>query len=361
MDDLVFKTVLLRGAQGEKGDPGTADAMPSDGVIAYDGETVPEGYEEAAAPTGVGVSSFNGRAGAVTPQAGDYSKGDVGLSNVDNTSDADKPISTATQTALNGKVDKVEGKSLSTNDFTDTYKNYTIIAYNANRRERKDISSNLSNLLMAISEQNLEKYGYSIGDYFTGADYGTGSANTYHLADMDTFYGGYSNYAVVNTHHCAIVVDANSTSKWMDGTVSTYGASTLHSYLSGSVLSKAKLDMISFFGGSTGLEHLIANNKLFAGIETWTWSSSPEYISALTEVQIYGCPIWSADHFQQGEAVKKLKLFDKYRFNEIFRNQWHWLRSLSSASGACYAADDGGAGGNDVGRSGGVSGLILLH
>lgn len=33
-------------------------------------------------------------------------KGDVGLGNVDNTSDADKPVSTATQTALNGKVDK---------------------------------------------------------------------------------------------------------------------------------------------------------------------------------------------------------------------------------------------------------------
>lgn len=34
-------------------------------------------------------------------------KTDVGLGNVDNTSDADKPISTATQTALNGKVDSV--------------------------------------------------------------------------------------------------------------------------------------------------------------------------------------------------------------------------------------------------------------
>lgn len=35
----------------------------------------------------------------------DLSKSDVGLSNVDNTSDLNKPISTATQTALNGKVD----------------------------------------------------------------------------------------------------------------------------------------------------------------------------------------------------------------------------------------------------------------
>ena len=33
----------------------------------------------------------------------DLSKSDVGLGNVDNTSDANKPISTATQTALNGK------------------------------------------------------------------------------------------------------------------------------------------------------------------------------------------------------------------------------------------------------------------
>lgn len=39
-------------------------------------------------------------------------KNSVGLRNVDNTADLDKPISTATQNALDGKVDKSEGKSL---------------------------------------------------------------------------------------------------------------------------------------------------------------------------------------------------------------------------------------------------------
>lgn len=39
-------------------------------------------------------------------------KNSVGLGNVDNTADLDKPISTATQSALDGKVDKSEGKSL---------------------------------------------------------------------------------------------------------------------------------------------------------------------------------------------------------------------------------------------------------
>lgn len=48
----------------------------------------------------------------------EVTKAQIGLSNVDNTSDANKPISTATQTALNNKVDKtttVNGHALSEN------------------------------------------------------------------------------------------------------------------------------------------------------------------------------------------------------------------------------------------------------
>lgn len=45
-------------------------------------------------------------------------KAQVGLDQVNNTSDADKPVSTATQSALDSKVDKIDGKQLSTNDYT---------------------------------------------------------------------------------------------------------------------------------------------------------------------------------------------------------------------------------------------------
>jgi hypothetical protein len=51
-----------------------------------------------------GVSSVNTRTGAVT-----LNKTDVGLDNVDNTSDANKPISTATQIALDGKATAAQG------------------------------------------------------------------------------------------------------------------------------------------------------------------------------------------------------------------------------------------------------------
>lgn len=50
------------------------------------------------------VISFNGRSGTVTSQAGDYTAAMVGLGNVNNTSDADKPLSTAMQSALNSKA-----------------------------------------------------------------------------------------------------------------------------------------------------------------------------------------------------------------------------------------------------------------
>lgn len=47
-----------------------------------------------------------------------YTATEIGLDQVNNTADMDKPISTATQTALDGKVDKVKGKQLSTNDYS---------------------------------------------------------------------------------------------------------------------------------------------------------------------------------------------------------------------------------------------------
>ena len=53
------------------------------------------------------VTSVAGRVGAVV-----LTKGDVGLGNVDNTSDADKPVSTATQAALDGKAAASHGHAV---------------------------------------------------------------------------------------------------------------------------------------------------------------------------------------------------------------------------------------------------------
>lgn len=105
---------------------------------------------------GGGVASFNGRTGKVVPANGDYTKAqvglsnvdnvkqysasnpppypvtsvagktgavtlaasDVGLGNVDNTSDANKPISNATQAALNDKQSKITANGILKGDGT---------------------------------------------------------------------------------------------------------------------------------------------------------------------------------------------------------------------------------------------------
>lgn len=58
--------------------------------------------------TGAAVTSVAGRSGAVT-----LAKADVGLGNVDNTSDANKPVSTATATALSGKAATIHAHAVS--------------------------------------------------------------------------------------------------------------------------------------------------------------------------------------------------------------------------------------------------------
>lgn len=73
-------------------------AGASDGQLLQYNST--SGNWEAGSPTGAPVDSVAGRTGDVT-----LTSSDVGLGNVDNTSDADKPVSTATQTALDAKAD----------------------------------------------------------------------------------------------------------------------------------------------------------------------------------------------------------------------------------------------------------------
>lgn len=48
--ELFFKTLKTKGIKGNKGDVGICDEIPAGSIIAYDGEEIPEGYEEIESP-----------------------------------------------------------------------------------------------------------------------------------------------------------------------------------------------------------------------------------------------------------------------------------------------------------------------
>ena len=215
-----------------------------------------------------------------------------------------------------------------------------------NSRTRNNITNRLADLPKAVAEQNLGKYGYKIGDYFERVD--GNRTYTYHIADPNTFKGTSTPYCLTENHY-TIAVDTHSTSQWYSGDASAvgYNGSTLHTYLKGTVLDNIKADMIYFFGGTTGLEHLLSHSKLLTtALANWGWQAN-QYISALSEVQTIGSTVWSANGYQTGEASKKLELFDKYKWTEIFEGRYPWLRDLYTSSLACvltaggYATDNG--------------------
>ena len=231
---------------------------------------------------------------------------------------------------------------------------------NPNRRTQRNITGDLANLATAVAEQDLAKYGYAIGDYFVGA-----SGYYYYLADMDTFYGGYDQYATVGTHHIGIVVNTFQERAWHSGDVANigYNGSNLKTYINGTVLTTVKTDLKALFGGSTGAEHLISHQKLYTtAFANWAWQEN-QTISPLTEVQVFGASIWSGNGYQQGEGSTQLEIFRKFAPYRILnaRDKHVWLRSLVSSSDACIAGYTGCAGYASVAASYRVSGLILFH
>ncbi len=107
----------VKGDQGIQGIPGPQGAIGMQGVIGATGPIGPEGIQGLPGRDGLTIT-VNG----VTATNGDIriTKSDIGLGNVENTSDLNKPISAATQTALDLKIDITTGKGLSTNDYTTT-------------------------------------------------------------------------------------------------------------------------------------------------------------------------------------------------------------------------------------------------
>lgn len=98
-------------------------------------------------PTTLPASDVSAWAKALTKPT--YTAAEIGLDQVNNTLDINKPISTATQAALDGKVDKVAGKQLSTNDYSAEEKS-TVAQLKADVEQLKSTVATLTTSLQEL-------------------------------------------------------------------------------------------------------------------------------------------------------------------------------------------------------------------
>ena len=128
--------------------------------------------------------------------------------------------------------------------------------------------------------------------------------------------------------------------------------------------------------GDLGESHLYAHQKLLSnavnttqynrfgtnsgGASNWSWYNN-QYISALTEHQVYGGIAWSSSGYDTGEADQQLEVFKKFKHTDIFGNEYVWLRDVASASFACNAPETGSANNTTASTADYVAALIAFH
>ena len=90
-----------------------------------------------------------------------------------------------------------------------------------------------------------------------------------------------------------------------------------------------------------------------------TWVAN-QYISALSEVQVYGSVVWSSSGYDTGEACRQLDVFRHYNHTEIFADEYPWLRDVVSASSAAGAGTYGHADYSPASGAHFVAALVLF-
>jgi uncharacterized protein (TIGR02145 family) len=162
----------------------------------------------------------------------------LGVDQVSNTSDASKPLSTASTTALASKVDKVSGKELSTNDYS-TAEKTKLAAITGTNTGDQDLSAFASTVQLAGKVDKETGKGLSSNDYtsaeksklaaITGTNTGdqdlSGYATTVQLAgkvDKETGKGLSSNdYTTVEKTKLAAVTGTNTGDQDLSGYATT--------------------------------------------------------------------------------------------------------------------------------------------
>lgn len=167
------------------------------------------------------------------------------------------------------------------------------------------------------------------------------------IPDVNTPYTEDAYANILTPHVACIICDLPNCA--MNSSNTTSGG-YFESYMHGTFLTGRILTALAGVG-ITITDHLLSHQKLlttsinaagynrFGSAEgcsnNWEWKLN-QFISLMSEVQLYGSTICSSSGFDTGEANQKLALFNLIKPNKLFGNKSIWLRDITSAA---YFAD----------------------
>ncbi len=295
-------------------------------------------------------------------------KADIGLGNVDNTSDLDKPISTSMQQALNGKADTAT--TLAGYGITDAYTKTAVdnlltdymkmpiqdnSGFHNSLYRGKDITSywtdgSLWDRIQGTNGRKLFEDLY-VGDWFSTGTHsinGTSANQCFMIGGFDLRLGvGATN---VSKHHI-VPVPCNSTGTDTRALFNSqmYAEVPFTGAYQGSIVhplflpdGAASTDLKAIFGS-----HLLQSSELIStannsngygrygsasGVSTsWAWVDVCGIL--MSEVEVYGSIVWSSSGYDGGMSSRgQLPLF-RLRPDLISNRSWNfWLRDATSAN-----------------------------
>ena len=232
----------------------------------------------------------------------------------------------------------------------------------------KDLGTiSASNIASFLTEHEVSSGKFTdlyVGDIITIQD-GTYNAK-WIIAGFDTEY--YRGDTALSTHHISLIPQTYLFTAPMNDTNTTEGgyagskmhtttlpalANVLKTALSSHLLNRRVLlstSMSTTIGSAAGANWTGASNN-------WAWTDA--YCTLLSEIQVYGAPVFSSSFYDTGEACNQLPIFN-FANHVQFGRAHFWLRAVASSTTFAVADGNGGAYGHVASNSSGVRPLICI-
>lgn len=308
------------------------------------------------------------------PLSGNKSGRDLGLQNALSfdsvpTDGSTNPVeSNGVYTALDGKVDKVQGKGLSTEDFTAMYKAWLDVSMqsplNHNGIFRGKDLTNIYTVNEMYSMINAGTFDdLFLGDYINVSITTTLPDETVKTETVSLMIAAFDYYyncgdTALTTHHIVLIPRGYgfATAAKMNETNTTTGG-YLNSYMHQTVL-PCYADSLRTALNNHLLSHRtmlsnavntstpsMAGAGMTGAASGWEWTTVE--LQLMNEVQVYGTTVWSSSTYDVGVDNRQLPVFKFINPVHTGRSNF-WLRSIVSSTyfADCYTggyADTSGA------------------